>query len=110
MLIKPIPKLLLPHSVEYYEYLGKGRTDDEFAEKVILEYVRVDLNEFVKKTNANQESLITGTLFIDAKNTSPRIIPKEKSKIVFDGKTMFLENIEPLVAFNKIHHWEIDLT
>jgi hypothetical protein len=112
LIIKPIPRRVLTHTVKYEEFQkGDGiNTEDGFKPSVELLNVSVQyLSEYKKNTNA-EEQLYDALLLFDVVNSKAAadFVFIEKSKITFNGKTMFVKKVNPVEAF-KLHHWEIGL-
>jgi len=112
VIIKPIPKHLLPHTVEYEEYQeGDGITKESgFLPAVTLSFVRVQYQSIIKKTNNSEDELFDAILFYDVVNSSSSsdFTFTKKSKITHNGKTMAIEKVNPVEAF-KLHHYEIGM-
>ncbi|MBN6889903.1 minor capsid protein [Cytobacillus horneckiae] len=110
--IKPIPKSLLIHTIEYEKFLKDGRYGPEFDEKETIVSVRVEpLTKLVRDSN-NEEVQASAIIFIDSVNT-PNAKPLiEKSKVHFRGRDYVVLSCEPLYALDPEtpHHWEVSLT
>ncbi|WP_077735635.1 putative minor capsid protein [Bacillus sonorensis] len=107
---KPIPKELLIHSISYEEYAGKGRHGDTWKAPINIDFVRVEPIERVTRNGNGEEITSQTTVFIDAVYSKP--IPKfvEKSKVTFNGRTRFVNEIKEQYAKSaSIHHWELML-
>ncbi|MFS0776256.1 putative minor capsid protein [Neobacillus sp. 3P2-tot-E-2] len=112
MVVKPIPKHVLTHTVIYEEWLeGDGiNTESGFNAPVTLSNVRVQFLSNIRK-NANSEHLLyEATLFYDVVNSSSSDVFTftEKSRITHDNKTMVVEKVNPVEAI-QLHHYEIGL-
>jgi len=106
--VRPIPKNLLIHEVEYREYIQDDRWGDRFGDPVTLRYVRVEPASDLRR-DATKESMPSETvLFIDRVHSSPFIEPKEKSKITFRGREYEVHQVKALYAFG-LHHYEVVL-
>jgi hypothetical protein len=112
LIVKPIPVRLLTHKVLYEEYQeGDGiNTEDGFKPSVELLNVRVQYLSEYKKSNSAEEQLFDALLIFDVVNSKAAGVFEfiEKSKVTFNGKTMFVKKVNPIEAF-KLHHWEIGL-
>jgi hypothetical protein len=112
LIIKPIPRRVLTHTAVYEEFQkGDGiNTEDGFKPPVELTNVRVQYLSEYKKSNSAEEQLYDALLIFDVVNSKAagdfEFI--EKSKVTFNGKTMFVKKVNPVEAF-KLHHWEIGL-
>jgi hypothetical protein len=112
MVIKPIPRHVLIHSVTYEEWQdGDGiNTDSGFKAPVTLLNVRLQALSNIRKNTNSEELLYDAILFYDVTHslsTGPFEF-SEKSKVTFNGKTMFVEKVNPVKAI-KLHHYEIGL-
>ncbi|QEL88480.1 putative minor capsid protein [Bacillus mycoides] len=114
--IIPIPMHMLIHTVEYHEYIGEddiwGGSSASYAPPVVLKRVRVQPNEKVYITTTGDSVTFQSILFHDSINSEfPNHIFKEKSKIVWNGKEMFIKEVEPLYTTNpnRPHHTELYL-
>lgn len=112
----PIPLHMLIHTVEYHEYIGEngewGGSESSYAEPIILKRVRVQPNERLYNTSTGDSVTFQSILFHDSVNSSPsKQTFKEKSKIVWNGKEMFIKEVEPLYTTNadRPHHTEVIL-
>jgi hypothetical protein len=103
---------LLTHKVLYEEYQeGDGiNTENGFKPSVELLNVRVQYLSEYKKSNSAEEQLFDALLIFDVVNSKAAGVFEfiEKSKVTFNGKTMFVKKVNPIEAF-KLHHWEIGL-
>ncbi|HFJ9375105.1 TPA: putative minor capsid protein [Bacillus nitratireducens] len=114
--IIPIPRHLLIHTVEYHEYIGEddtwGGSSASYAPPITLKHVRVQPNEKVYNATTGDSVTFQSILFHDAVNSSPADQTfKEKSKIVWNGKEMFIKEVEPHYTTNpnRPHHTELYL-
>lgn len=109
-IIRPIPRRLLVHSVEYQEYLGSGRNGDTYADKVIIQRVLIQPSFQVKRTVMGDDRQIKAVIFIDQKHSKPFIEMKPKSKIHYKGKDWIVNACSPIYAFSTTpHHYEVEL-
>jgi Minor capsid protein len=112
LIIKPIPKCVLTHTVVYEEFQkGDGiNTEERYKPSVELLNVRVQYLSEMKNSTSAEEQLYDALLLFDVVNSKAagdfEFI--EKSKVVYNGKTMFVKKVNPVEAF-KLHHWEIGL-
>lgn len=109
--IPQIPAELLIHSVAYFEYDPGERYGESWKDPVILERVRVEpLQKVIRGGNGDQVTSVA-TLFVDTVNSLPQPLPDFtlKSKILFNGREMYIAAPEPLYALDPAipHHWEI---
>lgn len=110
--MRPIPKKLLIHTVEYHEKIDDSRYGGGYMPPIVINFVRLDISYAVKKSSSNEEKLFKGLLFIDAVNSSPAIEMKQDSKVIFEEngrkRTLIVQNVKPLYGF-KLHHYEVEL-
>lgn len=108
--VRPIPKKLLNHTVTYTPPAEEGPWGGQQGEPQILEHVRLQSSSSVKKTNQNEEKLLAGVLYIDAKHSMPFIEPKSKGTIRYEGKDMIVQNVKAVRAFGPDpHHYKVEL-
>lgn len=110
MIVRPIPKHLLVHSVEYQEYLEDGRWGDSFADPVTVSFVRVEPASSLDRDSSKEEIVAENVLFIDRVHSQPFILPKQKDRIIFDGREFEVHRVEVFYAIgDRIHHVEVEL-
>lgn len=112
MLVKPIPKHLLIHTVQYHEIILGGRYGTEYKDPVTLENVLVQFGTVVKRTNTagnrDETKEAKAVLFIDVTHSTPFIIPVEKSKINLNGQEFTINLVDHLFT-TQLHHLEVEL-
>jgi hypothetical protein len=112
MVVKPIPKHVLTHTVTYEEWQeGDGiNADGGFKAPVTLSNVRVQYLSNIQRNSNSEQLLYEAMLFYDVINSSSSapFTFIEKSKVTFDGKTMVVEKVNPVEAI-QLHHYEIEL-
>lgn len=111
--IKPIPKRMLIHQVDYYERIEGGRYDGGYADKLTITNVLFQPDGTVAKTGDNEEKLIKGILYLDAQNSSQcfGMIAQSQVKLISDDgveETLVVQHSQPVYAF-KLHHYEVQL-
>lgn len=106
-MVLPIPMTHLIHTVDYYEKID-GRYEGSFAAPVIIEHVLLNYSYSMKKSGEGKEKVLKGILFIDCVNSHPVVEMKAGSKVVFDGKELFIKDIKPVYAL-ELHHYEVEL-
>lgn len=108
-MIKPIPKAVLKHTVQYKEYIGESRYGKEYKESITLHKVLVQPISGINKT-ANVNTVMYNTLmFYDCTNSQPSNVEFTKeSLIIFNGREMEISKVSPMYAFD-LHHYEIGL-
>lgn len=106
--MRPIPLVLLPHTIEYHERETGGRYEGSYKPPITIRNVRVEKSNAVVKTGPDEEKALKGKLFMDVVNSSEAFEMVPQSKIVFQGKEMFVENVKPITAY-ELHHYEVQL-
>jgi len=112
MKVKPLPKRWLIHSIVYKEIDGVDDWDTEkFKEPIVISKVRVDLTRQFARNNQSLELIAEAVIFIDAHHSSPFLIPKERSKIIFNGREYTVKRVAELYypEQDKIRHLEIEV-
>jgi hypothetical protein len=107
MLVMPIPMIHLIHEIEYHEKLD-GRYEGTFKDPIIIKNVLIVYSTTVKKTGEGKEKINKSKLFIDCVNSDPVIELKVGSKVIFDGKELFVKDVKPILGI-KLHHYEVEL-
>ena len=112
-MVKPLPRKWLIHSIEYYPLLGKDEDYDFpiYDDPIIIERVRVDIDESLLIDGNGHSKADSGIVFIDYKNSKPIPTFEEDSKIVFKGKEYRLRKIVECYQVEKdeIHHYELEV-
>ena len=110
-MVKPIPKELLIHEVDYEEYKGTGNFGDEWEDSVTIDHVRFEPETKITRDANGEEVKTQGTLFLDAVNTPKFRQMKVNSKVTFDGQEMRVNACDVLYAFDPDtpHHYEVEL-
>lgn len=108
MKLKPIPKKLLPNSVDYYEYVKDTGEGSSFDTKVTLTNVKIDEQlQFIYGSNG-REVVGNAMLYYDLENSSGLSDkPLNESKVVFDDRTYYVVDTDILRADETPHHYEI---
>lgn len=113
VVIKPIPKSLLPHTVTLQREVPKQDDfweDDVLESNMVLSYVKLEPSNKIVRDKNNAEIQIAATLFYDCKNSEPRGITfEEDDVIIFNGEKHQVETVEPLYDRKKLHHYELGL-
>lgn len=112
MVVKPIPKHVLIHTVTYEEWQeGDGiNTESGFKAPVTLSNVRIQQLSNIKRSSTSETLLYDAMLFYDVTNSDSDKTFEfvEKSRVTFNSKTMIVEKVNPVVAI-ELHHYEIGL-
>jgi hypothetical protein len=112
MAVKPIPLSVLTHTAVYEEFRdGDGITTEAgFKPPVTLSNVRMQALSNIHKNANGEELLYEAVLFYDVMNSSSsdQFEFKEKSKVTYGGKVMYVEKVNPVEGI-ALHHYEIGL-
>lgn len=109
--IRPIPKKLLIHSIEYEEFKEDGSFGEEFHPIETITNVLVQPRTEIRRDYNNEEVEIQAVIFLDAVNT-PIFKPlREKSKVHFNGRVWRVVSCEHLFTFDfsTPHHFEVGI-
>jgi|SRR5690554_3600435 len=110
MTIKSIPKRLLIHTIEYEEFIGSGTWDDEFAEPITINNVRVEPVSRLNRTGDSEGEQVSHIVFIDRQHSTPIPDFKIRSRITFRGVSREVVGVKPFYGFDsEPHHYEIEL-
>lgn len=120
MLIKPIPPIMLPNTVQYIAYTGSDRYGDTWSDvPVNLIHVRIDDSSQFKPQRLTEVVDFDSMLYIDTKTTNQldssgseidlAIIPKQKDHVVFNGLTYQIDKVIVLRTDRGVHHYECQL-
>lgn len=112
MLVKPLPKSWLIHTVVYEHYKGTDDWDSPSYElPVAINFVRVDETTVFSRDTTQNRIVAEAVIYVDAVNSSPIPDFKEQSNIVFNGRTMTIKKVVPCYHPNAdvIHHWELEV-
>ncbi len=108
--IRPIPKRLLIHAVEYREYLEDDRWGDSFDDPITVEFVRLEPATALNRDTSKEEVVARSVLYIDRVHTKPFVMMKEKSKVTFQGKEYEVHKVNVHYTFGPDpHHIEVEL-
>lgn len=111
-MVKPIPKKLLIHELEYSECVGSNGWDKEFAEPINIKNVRVQpMTKLVESTNSSRIEA-THIIMIDSKHSKPYIKPTEGSTIKWNrgNKDFEVIRVSEFYAFKDTpHHYEVEV-
>lgn len=108
--IRPIPKKMLIHSIQYEEYIGDERWGDKWADPVTINHVLVQPATSLSRGSNSEDVVAQHVLYIDRKHSSKFPHMTEKSKVTFEGDTWEVHKVNPYYAFGSIpHHYENEL-
>lgn len=111
MIIRPLPKKLLIHEIEYSEYAGSNGWDGSFNVPTMIENVRVDPKTAIKRTSDSFSKDVNHIVYVDRTHSKPYPKFKEKSKITWKGKEYELNEVKEFYDTdpNEPHHYELGL-
>jgi hypothetical protein len=110
MKIKPLPKNLLIHTIEYKEMVSNNGWDNSFAEPITIEFTRVEPKTNLKRSNDSVSKDCSHVVFVDRENSSVFPKFKEESRIVFNGDEFELSEVKPFYDVKEEpHHYELGL-
>lgn len=108
-MIRPMPKAILIHSVQYKEYIGEDRYGNSFKEPITLENVLIQPVSSIKRNNLGDSVSFNSLMFYDCTNSMPKNITfTKKSIITFNGEEMVVNKVNPIYTFS-LHHYELEL-
>lgn len=113
--IKQLYKQIKPtliHTVEYQEYTSQDRNHTaSFKPSVTISNCRVDMTRTYTQTASTESESISAVLFMVNGLSTPFTALKEKSKVIYNGKTYriykILDNYEPFA--NNLFSYEVEL-
>lgn len=110
---RQIPKHLLIHTVQYHEYNGTsggwGGGSGTFLPAIAYKHVRVEPSTQLLTDSTGNSVTARGVMFIDMRHSDyNNNMPKEKSKITFEGKEFVVGQVDYLYA-RTLHHLEVYL-
>lgn len=113
MLVKPLPKSWLIHTITYKEILDEKDDYGNLTYKtpIDIEFVRYDPTTVFSRDNTQSKIVAEGVIFVDAVNSSPIPDFKEESIIIFEDRELTLKKIVPCYHPNKniIRHYELEV-
>lgn len=112
--VRPIPRKLLIHTVEYHEKVEDSRYSVGYSSPITINNVLTSLSRQVTASNsvrngASENRVMKGMLFIDCVYSSPAMELKPQSKIIFEGQEFYVLKVTPIYAVS-LHHYEVELT
>jgi hypothetical protein len=106
--VNPIPKKLLPNSVDYYKYLADTGEGSGFDTKVVLENVKIEEATQYSYTSNGREVVGKAMLFYDVVNSSGLTDkPIVESEVVFENRTYYIVSVDVLRTEDTPHHYEM---
>lgn len=112
-MVRQIPKRLLIHNVKYAEYNGTaggwGGTSGSYKPAIDYKRVRVEPSTKLYTDSTGNSVTAKAVMFIDAVNSDyNNILPKEKSKVTFEGIEFVVGSVDYLYV-RTLHHLEVYL-
>lgn len=107
-----IPKRLLIHNCTYSTASSKDRDGNAIYTDVELHNVRfTPVTMETAQASAGESKSDKLTLFIDAVNTSPAIIPEELARVTWQDKVYTIRSVTPCYTRggDVVHHYEAAL-
>ncbi|MFS0749528.1 putative minor capsid protein [Oceanobacillus sp. 1P07AA] len=110
MVISPIPKHLLPHTIQYKAYEGSSGWDGTHAPPLKIEHVRVTPVSKLKRTANSEGEEVNHVVLVDRVNSSAFPTFKIRSEIEFNGVNREVVDVKPHYASgSEPHHYELEL-
>ena len=108
-MIKPIPKKMLPNSVNYYEYIADTGEGSTFSSVVTLANVKIDEQKQFNYSSNGREIVGNAMLYYDCVNSIGLVDkPINESKMLFEDRTYYVVDTDILRDnSNNPHHYEI---
>ena len=73
-MIRPMPKAILIHSVQYKEYVGEDRYGNSFKEPITLKNVLIQPVSAITRGNIGENIIFNSLMFYDCTNSMPENI------------------------------------
>lgn len=106
--IKPIPKKLLTHTIQYEEWFNDDGYGSSYKNPITINFVRVDPSSAIARSNIRDDVEANSVIFIDRIYSQPFIELKEKSRVTFEGKPFEVTKTNPFYDFLEVpHHYEV---
>jgi hypothetical protein len=110
-MLKPIPKIKLPHTAIYKAYIGNSGEGDTYDTPKQLKYIKVDELKQLGVTNNGREVIGNAIMFYDYLNSIGLTNrPVNNSQIIFKDKTYHIVSTDILYGdSDNPHHYEVML-
>ena len=113
VVIRPIPKALLIHSVDWIpaESITKDRWGKagEVSGQAVSR-VRMEPSDRIVRDKNNAEIRLAAVLFYDCHNSRPAgMLPAVDDIVTFNGQKFRVQTVDPLYDGRRLHHYEIGL-
>jgi len=110
-MLKPIPRIKLPHVVTYKGYAGNTGEKDTYDTAITLKYVKVEERKQYIVTNNGRELIGNALMFYDYINSTGLINePINNSTVDFNGHVYHVVDTEILRCDSSLpHHYEVML-
>lgn len=107
----PIPRRLLTQTA-VVRVPVRGGYGGECEDPVTIEHVRFEPSAQIHVHEYQLQAPVRGTLFIDARTSSPAMELPAGTMVSVDGEVSeaTVQNCETIRDAGRIHHWEITLT
>lgn len=110
MIIRPIDKHLLIHTIQYAESGASDGWNAGFSEPVTIEFVRVEPSSSFGRTTNSEGAKFKHIVFVDKVNSSLYPEFKQGSKITWNEQDFELAEVNPFYDVSPIpHHYELGL-
>lgn len=109
--MRQIPKKALPLTAQVRVPDPESDRGGAFLEAVEIEHVRYEQTHSIRRTDYQLADGTTGLLFVDAANSAGAFEVPAGAKVSVDGggTWMTVNASHRFEAFNRVHHWELEL-
>ncbi|SEP56899.1 Minor capsid protein [Virgibacillus subterraneus] len=108
--VKPIPRSLLIHEVEYEEYAGSDGWDGGYNPSLTIKNVRVEPVSRLNRSSNSEGVSVSHVVVVDKQHSSIYPPFKVQSRITFEGRSYEIIDAKPFYAFGDVpHHYELEL-
>lgn len=111
--MRPIPLRHLPHTALIEQPDRSGRYGDAYQSPVEVSHVRYQAGRSLSATSWSEDAPESGLLFIDARNSSPALVPEVGARVTVSGNgldvTATVSGVETCSGPYGVHHWEVTL-
>lgn len=109
-MVRPIPRKVLIHTIDYKHLVGNNGWDDEFDDPVKIIRVRVVPTSRIHRTMQSEGREATHRVFIDRQYSEPFLEPSEGSRVTWQGKEFTVGKVSAHYDFSETpHHYEVEL-
>lgn len=109
--LRPIPKRLLVHEIEYERFEGDGPFGSRWGQRTALKHVRVEPSSQIRRSYEGVDVDIKSVLFIDQTNSKDAVELPTQSKVYWRGLEMVVVECKTFYGFDgeTPHHYEVML-